>query len=399
MKPTMKRRRRRGTVSRSFAIPVIAGIVVQLVSLLFVRPQVAPEAIVSPTNNSIMFVVGPSPPQPSLLWNTKFVVVVPVVPTVQSFQIVSKSTSSLLHHQQQRQYSMMGILLSFPQQPSHQRQQDQGRFHFRRDELYTMQYGRTTTTKSIVFTPQQSKKSSEDEGNREDMENDDDDDNDDEIIDVSNQDWRTFRAKLVLGSKKYGMIHTNVIPNSTITATTTTTFDKPSVKKTNTIPTNIGATSSSSSSRSTNNDTISTGTTGSIGVIVDYDGIGAIFESDTLSDRKSSSVGTTTSSDTTIFDSIQQSQQWAYDSGNVIERGAIVLGGVEQEYGFGLQTQYFHKAAILVLQHNDSTCTTGIILNRPTNLVLHDPNNPNVSWQIWYGGDVQDISSSTPIFL
>jgi hypothetical protein len=86
----MKRRRRRGTVLPcSLAIPVIVGIVVQFVSFLFVRPQVIPDLVVLPTNNPIMFVVGPSPQPSLLLWNTKFVVVVPVVPMVQSFQIVS----------------------------------------------------------------------------------------------------------------------------------------------------------------------------------------------------------------------------------------------------------------------------------------------------------------------
>jgi hypothetical protein len=58
--------------------------------------------------------------------------------------------------------------------------------------------------------------------------------------------------------------------------------------------------------------------------------------------------------------------QWAYDSGKVIERGAVILGGVEQDFGFGLRQQYFHKAVILVLDHDENTFTKGIILNRPS---------------------------------
>lgn len=37
---------------------------------------------------------------------------------------------------------------------------------------------------------------------------------------------------------------------------------------------------------------------------------------------------------------------WAYDTGKVIEPGAIILGGVEQDFGFGLRQQYFHKVGI-----------------------------------------------------
>lgn len=72
---------------------------------------------------------------------------------------------------------------------------------------------------------------------------------------------------------------------------------------------------------------------------------------------------------------------WAYDSGNVIEEGAVILGGLDQEFGFGLRQQYFHKTVILVLEH-DATFTKGIILNRPTNMYLDD------DWRLAFGGDV-----------
>eukprot|EP00579_Thalassiosira_antarctica_P013383 CAMPEP_0201944604 /NCGR_PEP_ID=MMETSP0903-20130614/53442_1 /ASSEMBLY_ACC=CAM_ASM_000552 /TAXON_ID=420261 /ORGANISM="Thalassiosira antarctica, Strain CCMP982" /LENGTH=182 /DNA_ID=CAMNT_0048487645 /DNA_START=67 /DNA_END=612 /DNA_ORIENTATION=- len=68
----------------------------------------------------------------------------------------------------------------------------------------------------------------------------------------------------------------------------------------------------------------------------DLDGIGSLF-----SDGSSS----------TAFTPLDPSQ-WAYDSGKVIEKGAVILGGVEQDFGFGLRQQYFHKAVILVLDHD-----------------------------------------------
>jgi Uncharacterized ACR, COG1678 len=160
------------------------------------------------------------------------------------------------------------------------------------------------------------------------------DDDEEEEIDLSDKDWRTFRAKLVMG--------------------------EPSANQ-------------SSFSLSSNNATLSDG---------DLDGIGALFE-----DEQAGSTLQLTPLDPS---------QWAYDSGTVIEQGAVILGGVEQDYGFGLRQQYFHKAAILVLDHDESFFTKGIILNRPTDLTLDDDVNPGVKWRVWYGGDVQGISSDAP---
>ena len=150
-------------------------------------------------------------------------------------------------------------------------------------------------------------------------------DEDDDAVDVSNQDWRAFRAKLVMGSK----------------VTTTTT--KPA----------------------TSDD--------------DFDGIGSLFAT----------------SDDVVLTPLDPSQ-WAYDSGKVIEKGAVILGGVEQDYGFGLRQQYFHKAAILVLDHDEHTFTKGIILNRPSDLTLDDAINPGLRWRVWFGGDVQGWTSDKP---
>lgn len=92
------------------------------------------------------------------------------------------------------------------------------------------------------------------------------------MIDLSGQDWRAFRAKLVMQK-----------PQSTEIPTT-------------------------------------------LEVEGDLDGIGALFEP---------AVPESYSFTMTPLDR----SQWAYDSGTVIEKGTVILGGVEQEYGFGLRQQ------------------------------------------------------------
>ena len=87
-------------------------------------------------------------------------------------------------------------------------------------------------------------------------------------------------------------------------------------------------------------------------------------------------------------------QIWAYDTGKVIEKGAVILGGIEQSFGFGLRQQYFHKAVMLVLDHDDRF-TRGIILNRPSSKIVLDENEKGdiVQWKLWFGGDVQGFGS------
>lgn len=123
----------------------------------------------------------------------------------------------------------------------------------------------------------------------------------------------------------------------------------------------------------------------------DLDGIGSLF-SDDFSEPGRQATSSTDSDD--AFTPLDPSQ-WAYEAGDVIEQGAVILGGVEQEFGFGLRQQYFHKVAILVLDHGP-TFTKGIILNRPTDLVLVDDVNPENKWRGWFGGDVEGLSSSHP---
>eukprot|EP00574_Skeletonema_japonicum_P011429 CAMPEP_0201715102 /NCGR_PEP_ID=MMETSP0593-20130828/1369_1 /ASSEMBLY_ACC=CAM_ASM_000672 /TAXON_ID=267983 /ORGANISM="Skeletonema japonicum, Strain CCMP2506" /LENGTH=669 /DNA_ID=CAMNT_0048204513 /DNA_START=73 /DNA_END=2082 /DNA_ORIENTATION=+ len=178
---------------------------------------------------------------------------------------------------------------------------------------------------------------------------DDNDNEDDEVIlSESEDDWRTFRAKLVMGESSSS--------SSTTTATTTTTTDS-----------------------STDNTIIDDS---------DLDGIGALFSSETVQ-------STTTSSLSSGFTPLDPSQ-WAYDSGKVIEQGAVILGGVEQDFGFGLRQQYFHKAVILVLDHDENTFTKGIILNRPSDRMMEDDVNDGLEWRVWFGGDVQGLDSILP---
>ncbi|KAL7536371.1 hypothetical protein ACHAXR_007124 [Thalassiosira sp. AJA248-18] len=104
------------------------------------------------------------------------------------------------------------------------------------------------------------------------------------------------------------------------------------------------------------------------------------------------------------------SSSWAYDSGNAIEAGSIILAKVEPDFDyFGLTQQYFHKSVMLVTYHKEGEFTKGIILNRPTNLHLGDEdfldedgepyleaggeNRTENSWRMWFGGDVRSLYS------
>lgn len=179
----------------------------------------------------------------------------------------------------------------------------------------------------------------------------DDDEDEEVILSESEDDWRTFRAKLVMGE------------SSTSSPSSTTTAD-----------------TSSTSSNSSDDDNIIVDDS-------DLDGIGALFSSETTIQSTLSS-----SSGFTPLDPAQ----WAYDSGKVIEQGAVILGGVEQDFGFGLRQQYFHKAVILVLDHDENTFTKGIILNRPSDRMMEDDVNEGVEWRVWFGGDVQGLDSLLP---
>lgn len=51
---------------------------------------------------------------------------------------------------------------------------------------------------------------------------------------------------------------------------------------------------------------------------------------------------------------------------------------------------------MLVLDHDETQFTKGIILNRPTDLTLDDDVNVGLRWRVWFGGDVQGLNSPNP---
>lgn len=110
---------------------------------------------------------------------------------------------------------------------------------------------------------------------------DDDGDGDGLAPDLGDEDWRAFRAKLVMGE------------------------------------------SSTPSSAPVDED--------------DLDGLGALFSSDFDQSTESSK-----KKDSPLKDGMTplDPSQWAYEAERVIEQGAVILGGVEQNFGFGLRQQY-----------------------------------------------------------
>jgi putative transcriptional regulator len=170
----------------------------------------------------------------------------------------------------------------------------------------------------------------------------DEEDDEEESLALRDDDWRAFRAKLVMGEK---------------------------------------------TSPSKENDGSSSVVDG------DLDGIGSLFD-DFPDAKMNASDATAATKRENVFTPLDPSQ-WAYEAGDVIEQGAVILGGVEQEFGFGLRQQYFHKVAILVLDHGP-TFTKGIILNRPTDLLLEDDVNPGKQWRVWFGGDVEGLNANHP---
>jgi Uncharacterized ACR, COG1678 len=219
---------------------------------------------------------------------------------------------------------------------------------------------------------------------RDDGEAPGDDDNGEELI-IQDQDWRAFRAKLVMSEKK---------DSSTSSSSATGTSSPPASPPSFT-------TSTSSTSLTTPTTNVDDG----FDDLGDLDGIGSLFKDAFVESTTSSSITTTPSitSSTGASKSYMAADamtpldpsQWAYDSGDVIEKGAVILGGVEQDFGFGLRQQYFHKAAILVLDHSN-TFTKGVLLNRPTDLTLEDDVNPGLQWRVWFGGDVEGLKAKHP---
>lgn len=83
--------------------------------------------------------------------------------------------------------------------------------------------------------------------------------------------------------------------------------------------------------------------------------------------------------------------RWAYDSGDVVEIGSLIVSHPSQDSACGgLRQQHFHKCIVLVIEHSPEG-TKGIILNRPTNQNINDEHQND--WKFWFGGDTQGIGS------
>ena len=125
---------------------------------------------------------------------------------------------------------------------------------------------------------------SNDNDDDDDEEDDDDDDDDDYLeeddgeIDLDSKDWRAFRAQLVMQNER---------SESASAANTVESQFRLEVER-------------------------------------DLDGIGDLFEEAQQQPFRMTPL---------------DPSQWAYDSGTAIEKGTVILGGVEQEYGFGLRQQ------------------------------------------------------------
>lgn len=131
----------------------------------------------------------------------------------------------------------------------------------------------------------------------------DDDDDDDEEISVEDDDWRAFRAKLVMGEKS-----ANEGENVSSSTRTSSTDDK----------SDSALSDGKMDGQVDKNVILDDG---------DLDGIGSIFRDDFTEAVESESEKEAGKTELTPLDP----SQWAYDSGDVIEQGAVILGGIEQE--------------------------------------------------------------------
>lgn len=119
-------------------------------------------------------------------------------------------------------------------------------------------------------------------------------------------------------------------------------------------------------------------------------------------------------------------KSWIHDSG-LLECGTILLNhpafskNDRNMYRYALTEQWLHKSVVLVLEcESYSSCSshpkvTGILLNRPTDLILYDNvrsedergqnhgSDPNMEsqpdWEVWFGGDEFGIHSERPKFF
>lgn len=83
-------------------------------------------------------------------------------------------------------------------------------------------------------------------------------------------------------------------------------------------------------------------------------------------------------------------KSWVYDSKSTIEVGSLIVSHPSQDSACGgLRRQHFHKCIVLVIFHSKEG-TKGVILNRPTNQVIHGKQK---NWKCFFGGKTSGIGS------
>lgn len=104
------------------------------------------------------------------------------------------------------------------------------------------------------------------------------------------------------------------------------------------------------------------------------------------------------------------------DSVEELQEGSLILSRVESSLGcHDLRQPYFHKAIVLVLDHDPNDFTQGVLLNRASDLVLQSsdivyvdddddddderPSPPSSSWRIHFGGDIGGWYEEDPQLL
>jgi len=108
----------------------------------------------------------------------------------------------------------------------------------------------------------------------------------------------------------------------------------------------------------------------------------------------------------------EKKESWIYDSGLNVETGTVLLNHPSSDSDgcrYGLNRQYLHKSVVLILEHDSIAQegrTTGLLLNRPTDLILYeniqgeeDTDPITAGWNIWFGGEEFGIHTDHPKFF
>jgi len=107
----------------------------------------------------------------------------------------------------------------------------------------------------------------------------------------------------------------------------------------------------------------------------------------------------------------KKKNRWTFSTDKNVERGTILLSIPTLDLCQGIAQNYFHRCVVLVTDTDvrwegdeDSAAVQGeesevggvrgILLNRPTNLVVEEEGDGNVDgWNIWYGGDISGLQT------